>query len=592
MALVDYKGFRLIAMSILPLNGSKSLKYGSNDAGDECNVHTDSEALTQKISEASQKMNLKGHWCGKVGRDKFLYSAIDLEGHISKEDNRMYVIDYSRTMPPVYPKGNQGGLYGQQYFCLFRSEFVRYYEKPLCADGYSGFQSRDDKINNTELRDATVHLIKVKIPQASKDLEKSFNEHLNSNKSILKFSISGNMHTYGINMRYAGYVLEALTEDGPLFNLLLVEIIARIVKNRLRQLMRKKLEKVKAPLEAPFNILIINHLNGLFSGDRAQVFLKEKSNQYWEKHIPAQLHPLFKINDERAKKLGNLKDRISKIKFDQKTIGKYVLLHRIIDMMGLKFTNDILEEIEKNAEIFELNQIFEYTNLKDIGVRVKHMNIIETIQAEMFLTYYLHRGKLQVSDKEALRHYEKALEAIEEEVKKRPNDLLLVIKFANIINRVEKAQYRIKKQKKKIQLFEELPQLKRANNYYEQVIQKNPTETSFLTEYAQYLNFWEQFSKAEIIFLNSLEIDPNQTEALNGFASLLKDTFPKYCGHFKARADNINSQQEIIKRFMSKQIKSEEAVLNLRKIDYNHEKDISGLSHTFLKSSLSLDKFL
>ena len=32
MALVDYRGFRLIAMSVLPLQ-SDSLIYGSNDAG-------------------------------------------------------------------------------------------------------------------------------------------------------------------------------------------------------------------------------------------------------------------------------------------------------------------------------------------------------------------------------------------------------------------------------------------------------------------------------------------------------------------------------------------------------------------------------
>jgi hypothetical protein len=83
MALVDYKGFRLIAMSILPLNGSETLKYGSNDASDECNVHTDNILLTEKISETSRRMNLKPHYCGKPGRDKILYSAIDLEGNFS-----------------------------------------------------------------------------------------------------------------------------------------------------------------------------------------------------------------------------------------------------------------------------------------------------------------------------------------------------------------------------------------------------------------------------------------------------------------------------------------------------------------------------
>ena len=35
MALVDYRGFRLIAMSVLPVSGN-SLIYGSKDAGCVC----------------------------------------------------------------------------------------------------------------------------------------------------------------------------------------------------------------------------------------------------------------------------------------------------------------------------------------------------------------------------------------------------------------------------------------------------------------------------------------------------------------------------------------------------------------------------
>ena len=59
MALVDYKGFRLIAMSILPLKGSRTIKYGSNNAGNELIVHDDDEKLSSSISEASKRLMLK-----------------------------------------------------------------------------------------------------------------------------------------------------------------------------------------------------------------------------------------------------------------------------------------------------------------------------------------------------------------------------------------------------------------------------------------------------------------------------------------------------------------------------------------------------
>lgn len=180
---------------------------------------------------------MKGHYCGRKGRDKYLYSAIDLEGHVSSEDNRMYVIDYSRTMPPVFPKGKQR-LYGQQFFCMFRSEFLKGYNKPLSADGYTNFQSREAKENDEEIKEATVFLIKHWIPLIAKELNNKFQEHKSSNKSIIKFSISKNFHSFGINVRYSGYMLEHLAEEDDLYNYIVVEVVARVVKNRLRELMR------------------------------------------------------------------------------------------------------------------------------------------------------------------------------------------------------------------------------------------------------------------------------------------------------------------------------------------------------------------
>eukprot|EP01091_Cochliopodium_minus_P014411 TRINITY_DN4888_c0_g1_i1.p1 TRINITY_DN4888_c0_g1~~TRINITY_DN4888_c0_g1_i1.p1 ORF type:complete len:1176 (-),score=401.59 TRINITY_DN4888_c0_g1_i1:28-3555(-) len=588
MALVDYKGYRLIAMSILPINGSETLKYGSNNAGEECDVHTDSEQLLEKISIASKNMNLKGHWCGRKGRDKLLYSAIDLEGHISNKDKRMYVIDYSRSMPPVYPKGKLG-MHGQNFFCLFRSEFVKSYKTPLSSDGYSSFQSRDSKDHNEEIKDATIFLIKERIPKISTEILNNFNEYLKTKKPVTKFSLSSHLHTCGINMRYSGYLFEHIPENGDFYNLVFVEILARIVKNRLRHLMRKKLESVRSPLEAPFNILIINNLNALLSGNIQKEYLLKKSKAYWERYIPEQLTPFFKLNEERIKKLGNLKERISKIHFG-KLSGKYVLLNRIIEMMGLKFTNDILEELETSTEIFTLTQIFEYTNLKDIGVRVKHMNIIETIQAEMFLTHYLHRGLLQVSDLEALRHYNRALDAIEEEVKKRPTDPQLIIKFANIINKVEKAKFRIKNRKdtkdnlrdrdtsrgesSRDLLADPLTtndNLIRASKYYEQAINLLHMDTTLLAEYAQFLYFWGDVTRAEEYFLRSLEVDPNQIKTLQTYGNLLLKQGSKIGSSFLTRFGHISGQQSIIEKFLSNSITSSQAAEKLKQIESEHE---------------------
>jgi hypothetical protein len=60
MALVDYRGFRLIAMSILPI-GDETIVYGSCDAGR--NIHAANAKLNELMAKAAEMMNLKPHYC-------------------------------------------------------------------------------------------------------------------------------------------------------------------------------------------------------------------------------------------------------------------------------------------------------------------------------------------------------------------------------------------------------------------------------------------------------------------------------------------------------------------------------------------------
>ena len=87
-------------------------------------------------------------------RIKRFATAVDTEGHRGI-DGKFYLLDFSRTMPPVDPllptpvtffggggeevEEERGGEVVQNghLFRLFRREFVRMYEKPLCPDAYS-----------------------------------------------------------------------------------------------------------------------------------------------------------------------------------------------------------------------------------------------------------------------------------------------------------------------------------------------------------------------------------------------------------------------------------------------------------------------
>jgi hypothetical protein len=73
MALVDYRGFRLVAMCLLPVNKS-TLIYGTCDGG--FSVLNEDPIFEQKMKLSSRHLNVAGHVCGGVKKStKILHSA-------------------------------------------------------------------------------------------------------------------------------------------------------------------------------------------------------------------------------------------------------------------------------------------------------------------------------------------------------------------------------------------------------------------------------------------------------------------------------------------------------------------------------------
>ena len=119
MALVDYRGFRLSAISLLPIN-RKTVVYGSCDYGHT--VFPGDPKLLRELRRAAKRQNIKEHIAGlRKQQSGLLYGPIDTEGHLAS-DGRHYLIDFSRVLPPQTPrtKVHMGHL-----FQLLRPEFVR-----------------------------------------------------------------------------------------------------------------------------------------------------------------------------------------------------------------------------------------------------------------------------------------------------------------------------------------------------------------------------------------------------------------------------------------------------------------------------------
>ena|SRR3990167_235854 len=101
IALINYRGYSLIAQSFLPVN-KKTIVYGTADGGGT--IHAKNKEFNAKMKEVGKQINLKPHpvWDQTKSYKKILHGPADLEGHIGL-DSRCYVLDCSRLFPPCAP---------------------------------------------------------------------------------------------------------------------------------------------------------------------------------------------------------------------------------------------------------------------------------------------------------------------------------------------------------------------------------------------------------------------------------------------------------------------------------------------------------
>jgi hypothetical protein len=162
MVLIDFRGFRLIAMPILPI-GSQTLVYGSSDGGG--NIHTSNEQMNARMRLVGNILNLAPHyvWDGHNRYRSKIYGPVDIEGHLGV-DQRYYVLDSARLFPPAVPVL---GLKGCHLYRLLRPELVRHNNIPLCSDAYSNWNIEDKLLFNDHIAEATQKLETQIIPKVT-----------------------------------------------------------------------------------------------------------------------------------------------------------------------------------------------------------------------------------------------------------------------------------------------------------------------------------------------------------------------------------------------------------------------------------------
>ncbi|EGG13871.1 hypothetical protein DFA_11632 [Cavenderia fasciculata] len=163
MAIIDYRGYRLLAIARLPIN-KNTIVYGSHDGG--ATVHDKDPEVSKEMERIAKILNLRGHKVGRQG--VHLYGPGDIEIH-KGSDGRYYMIDFARLFAPEFsPIFNGKKEVGREiFYAMLRPELVAKSPKPLSSDAFSGWQTNDpeDESINQDVIAISEHLHKVIIPE-------------------------------------------------------------------------------------------------------------------------------------------------------------------------------------------------------------------------------------------------------------------------------------------------------------------------------------------------------------------------------------------------------------------------------------------
>jgi hypothetical protein len=349
MAVIDFKGHRITAMTHLPIKGSQTLMYGSDDAGTECHVKQDDAAFSKCVFEASCGMNLAEHWVvnGRTkGGEARIASCVDLEGHQGL-DGRKYLLDFSRTFPAMLKAEPLSYDQFWPFYNLFRQEAVRKWQKPLSADAFSNFQSTisverrtEAKSWNQEAKNATRFVLTDCVMQVAKALLDD--NGVSSHNRVF--------HKHGLNMRYIGLVYAQFVSSTlylPKYKhvraALLAEAMARVLKNLLRSELRRNASGTESQLLA----VAASWLNVVFG--------QSESLRSWTKSNPLVSVGLirdFSFNDSDALRcvmqfqtnntLIAYPDGSGSVK---ELLPKYAVLRRLNESVGLGLSNSLLDSL-------------------------------------------------------------------------------------------------------------------------------------------------------------------------------------------------------------------------------------------------------
>jgi len=238
---------------------------------------------------------------------------------------------------------------------------------PLCSDAYSSWNSdNDERIrdqHNQEVTDATHRLYNEVIPEFARALDTNdpSMQHLwdklreSNSKAEMKLAIKWTLgkqvlHQKGINLRHLGFIRSHLQTE-RLKNLILIFCVARVIKDQLREMMRKTMMEARVPSDNPFKADVIELFNTVLghSKSAAAWWTTEVRNRIAEKYVKC-------LTEEEQRPDYDLRSKI-----DFRIMFLYLL-----SLTGVKLKTKAMEHLMQNTKEYR----FVTSDLKSLDAKL------------------------------------------------------------------------------------------------------------------------------------------------------------------------------------------------------------------------------
>jgi len=192
-------------------------------------------------------------------------------------------------------------------------------------------------------------------------------------------------------------------------------------------------------------------------------------------------------------------------------------------MTSLKFPSSALKEFSSDPSIFRYTSPFHNTELTEIGVRIRHLNIVALAQG--YVLKIGARSNYSVSVENTSRLCKLAIVKFKQALEDNPGDKRALSELADTSSILGDYQ--------------------QAREYYLRSITADPTDSNTLFRYAVFLeDKMHLMLEAEEFYLRTLEVNPQHDHCLQRYGHFLEcQGNPDSAEEFFIRASEIRRQR-------------------------------------------------